>query len=270
MALEKKTINGLHVLHAAAAGPKILFVHGASAGAWNWENFLEQFSAAGYDCYAMDLRGHGDNPLLPELGKVVMADYVQDVKSVLAELGPDVVLVGHSMGGAVAQVVAQDTPLKALVLASSAPVAGVKFQNPPFTLTHLGHILKSLPAMIRKKPLNPGFKVMRLAVFNKVPEAQQRAMFERFGPESGAVGVEVLKGTVTADLARVGFPILVISGTEDMTSIIAMERDIAAFHRADLIELKGRGHMFMLEPGWQECGQQLIDWLQSKDVRAAA
>lgn len=266
MALEKKTINGLNVVHAPAQGQKILFVHGASAGAWNWENFLQQFSAAGYDAYAMDLRGHGDNPPLPELGKAVMADYVADVRGVMKEIGEDVVLVGHSMGGGVVQVVAETAPLKALVLASSAPVAGVKFQNPPFNVWFLLHIIKSIPAMVGKKALKPGWKVMRSAVLNRVPEAQQRAMFERFGPESGAVGVEVLKGSISADLARVQFPILVISGTDDQTSLIAMEREIAAQHKADLIELPNHGHMFMLEPGWEACGQKLLDWLRGKGV----
>lgn len=266
MALETKTINGLKVDHAAGEGPKILFVHGASAGSWNWENFLQQFSAAGYDSYAMNLRGHHPNPELPELGKVVMADYVEDVRSVLQELGEDVVLVGHSMGGGVAQMVGQDAGLKALVLASSAPVAGVKFEQPSMNIWFFLHILKSIPAMIRKKALKPGWKVMRSAVLNKVPEDQQRALFEKFVPESGAVGVEVLKGSVSADLQRAQFPILVISGTDDQTSLITMEREIAKQHKADMIELQGHGHMFMLEPGWQQCGEQLMGWLKSKGI----
>jgi pimeloyl-ACP methyl ester carboxylesterase len=270
MALERKTINGLVVDHAPGTGPKVLFVHGSGAGAWNWENFMQQFSAAGYDCYAMNLRGHAPNPQLPELGAVVMADYVQDVRGVLREIGEDIILVGHSMGGAIAQMVAQDVPVRALVLASSAPVAGVKFQNPSFNVWFLLHIIRTIPAMVRKKPIPLGWKVMRSAVLNKIPEDQQRAAFEKFVPESGAVGMEVLKGTISADLTQAKFPILVVSGNEDNTSLIAMEREIAAQQKADLIELDGHGHMFMIEPGWQECGKKIMNWIESKGVRAAA
>lgn len=267
MAFETKTIGGLKVDHAPGGGSKILFVHGSGAGAWNWENFLRQFSAAGYDCYAMSLRGHKPNPPLPELGKVVMADYVEDVRGVLREIGGEVVLVGHSMGGGIAQMVAAQEPVKALVMASSAPVAGVKFKNPPANIWFILHILRTIPAMVRKKPIPLGWRVMRSAVLNRIPEDQQRAVFERFQPESGAVGMEVLKGTISADLANASFPKLVISGTDDQTSLIEMEREIAAQQKADLIELKDHGHMFMLEPGWEACGQKLIDWLRGKGIQ---
>lgn len=270
MAFEIRTISGLKVVHAPAAGAKLLFVHGASAGAWTWQNFLDQFSAADYDCYAMDLRGHGANPPIEALGDVSLNDYANDVRAVMAELGEGLILIGHSMGAAIAQVVAQDAPLKALVLASAAPVAGVKFKNPPFNLWFLLHLLRSLPAMVGRKPLKPGWRVMRSAVLNKIPKREQRAIFERFGPESGLAGMEVVRGSIEADLQRVSFPILVISGSEDKTSLIEMEREIAEQHRADLIELPGHGHMFMLEPDWEDCGRQIIDWLEGKGVRATA
>lgn len=268
MALER--INGLQVDHVPAEGPKILFVHGASAGSWNWETFLHFFAAEGYDCYALNLRGHAPNPPLADLGQVSMTDYAEDVRGVLRELGGDVVLIGHSMGGGIAQLVAQDTPLRAAVFASSAPVAGVKFQNPPFNVWFLLHIFKSLPAMVRKKPLKPGFKVSKTAVFNRVEPERQRELFEKMVPESAVAGVEVLKGEVSADLSAVNFPLLVISGTDDQTSVIAMEREIAQQHRADLIELPGHGHMFMLEPGWEQTARKLLEWLRSKGIEARA
>lgn len=261
-------IAGLRVEHAPGNGPKVLFVHGSGAGAWCWENFLPWFAAAGYDCYALNLRGHGPNPPLPDLGRVRLLDYVGDVRAVLAELGEDVILIGHSMGGAIAQVVGERAALKALVLAATAPVAGVKFQVPPGNLWYLLHMLRTLPALLRKKPIPLGWRVMKSAALNKIPAEHQRELYERFQPESGTVGMEILNGDVGADLSRAAFPILVISGDEDRTSVIAMEREIAAQHKADLIELPGYGHMFMLEPGWEAAAQKILDWLRSKGLAA--
>ncbi|WP_193222332.1 alpha/beta fold hydrolase [Alkalilimnicola sp. S0819] len=266
MALEQKKINGLLVDHAPGDGQKLLFVHGASAGSWNWETFLHHFAGLGYDCYAMNLRGHPPNPELDNLGALSLNDYAADVRGVIAELGGEPVLIGHSMGGAIAQMVATDTPLKALVMASSAPVAGVKFQNPPFNIWFLLHIFKSLPAMIRKKPLKPGFKVSKSAVLNRVEAERQRAVFDKMVPESAVAGVEVLKGEVSADLTGSSIPRLVISGTDDHTSVIAMEREIAQQQGADLIELQGHGHMFMLEPGWEQCAEKLHEWFRAKGI----
>ena len=266
MPLETRKINGLYVDHVAGEGAKILFIHGSSGGSWYWEHFMHRFAEAGYDCYAVNLRGHHPNPELPELGKVTMAEYVDDVRGVLSELGGDVVLVGHSMGGAIAQMLAAEKPLKAAIFASSAPVSGVKFQNPPFNIWFLLHILRSLPAMARKKALKPGFKVNRAAVLNKVEPERQRELSDRMVPESATVGIEVLKGTIEADLSGVGFPMLTCGGTEDHTTVLAMEKDIAALQKTDFIEFPGHGHMFMLEPGWEECADRVIEWLRSKSV----
>lgn len=42
----------------AGTRPPLVFVHGSYHGAWCWrENFMPYFSAAGYDCYAISLRG---------------------------------------------------------------------------------------------------------------------------------------------------------------------------------------------------------------------
>lgn len=64
---ETKTISNspeLKVRHQPAKGsPKgsIIFVHGICHGAWCFENFMDFFSENGYESFALNLRGHGDN-----------------------------------------------------------------------------------------------------------------------------------------------------------------------------------------------------------------
>lgn len=264
MSIEHRQMGGLTVAHAAGEGPKMVFVHGASAGSWNWETFLDWFSGKGYDCYAVNLRGHAPNPALDDLGTVTTLDYVADVNALLDELGEPVILVGHSMGGVVAQVVAAKRQVKALVLASTGPVSGVKFKHPPFNIWFVLHVIKSIPAMIRKKALKPGRKVLLKSVLNRMDPAGQAKYLPLFVPESGAVGVEVLKGEVAGDVSHADIPKLVISGDQDKTSVIEMQREIAEQQRADLIELPGHGHMFMIEPGWEDCAERLYKWLREK------
>lgn len=261
MAIERLQINGLAVDHAAASGPRMVFVHGSNGGAWYWEAFLGYFAERGYDCFAPSLRGHPPNPPLADLGQVSLHDYVDDIKGVLQELGEDVILVGHSMGGAIAQVVAQDAALRAAVFAASAPVAGVKFRHPPFNIWFTLHGLKSIPALLRKKTLAPGFRVARDALFNRIPPDRQHPLWARLSPESARVAVEVVRGSVAADLSQVAFPMLTMVGSEDQTTVPEMEREIAAQHGTDFLELPGHGHMFMLEPGWEDCAARLGAWL---------
>lgn len=81
----------------------IVFVHGICHGAWCWEKyFVPYFSKHGYECYAVDLRGHGRDSR-ERLKGARLSDYVEDVKDVVSKCPGKPFLVGHSMGGAVVQ-----------------------------------------------------------------------------------------------------------------------------------------------------------------------
>src|SRR5512145_1756851 len=103
----------------------LLFIHGAWHGAWCWdEYFLEYFAAHGYATYALSLRGHGGSPERDRLRWLSVADYVADVAQVASILPAPPVIVGHSMGGLVAQKYLETHPAPAAVLMASVPPAG--------------------------------------------------------------------------------------------------------------------------------------------------
>lgn len=96
----------LEILGKKINNPKgsIVFVHGICHGAWCWENFLYYFSKAGYQCYAVSLRGHGNSEGKENLNTFTLSDYVEDIKFVIDnKCITKPFLVGHSMGGAVVQ-----------------------------------------------------------------------------------------------------------------------------------------------------------------------
>ena len=263
--IEQQTMNGLIVDRAGESGPCIVFIHGSSGGSWYWHPFMEYFADRGYQCYAVNLRGHGPNPRLPDLGNVTVQDYVADVRGVLDELG-ETIVVGHSMGGAIAQVIAQDAPLKAAVFAASAPVAGVKFHKPPMNVWFALHGLKSIPAMIRKTAIKPGYRVAAKSVFNCVEPERQRELWQYLTPESATAAVEVLKGSVEAELRDVRIPMLTVVGSEDGTTVPEMAREIAEYQGTEFLELPDHGHMFMIEPGWEQCAERIEHWFTQVGV----
>jgi pimeloyl-ACP methyl ester carboxylesterase len=76
---------------------RVVLVHGAWHGAWAWDGVEALLSSAGIPCTAVDLPGHGqDGGPLGDLH----AD-ARRVRQAIDEGGEDVVLVGHSYGGAV-------------------------------------------------------------------------------------------------------------------------------------------------------------------------
>ena len=80
----------------------LLFVHGAYVNSSCWTfNFIPFFQAQGYDCFTVDLSGHGDSEGRERIDDFGIGDYVDDVKLALVEIGRPAIVVGHSMGARV-------------------------------------------------------------------------------------------------------------------------------------------------------------------------
>ncbi len=105
----------------------ILFVHGVCHDATCWHNYLDYFSAVGFDTYALSLRGHGNSDGREFLDQWSLSDYVTDVVKVALSLDEKPIIVGHSMGGAIVQkILGEDSSiLRAAVLLAPAVEGGL-------------------------------------------------------------------------------------------------------------------------------------------------
>lgn len=115
--------NGIE-LHVAQQGDgrvAIVFLHYWGGSGRTWNPVIDRLSAQ-YRCVAVDLRGWGKSD--HTANDFSLDAQAADVEAVVAQLGlTDFVLVGHSMGGKIAQIVASHRPagLRALVLVAPAP-----------------------------------------------------------------------------------------------------------------------------------------------------
>ena len=108
------------------ASRTVIMVHGAFCGGWVFDDFRRSFEAAGFRVLAPDLRGHGPGDPPGNVAGLSMADYAADIAALcqeaVAQDGAAPILLGHSMGGLVAQMTARRAPVSMLVLmAPSAP-----------------------------------------------------------------------------------------------------------------------------------------------------
>lgn len=114
----------LHVArHGLDQGPDLLLVHGLTDSGDGWGHALDHW-AASYRITTLDLRGHGESPRFtpPQLQAHPGDIMVEDVSQVVEQLDRPVIL-GHSLGGAVALAVGARRPdlVRALVLEDPAP-----------------------------------------------------------------------------------------------------------------------------------------------------
>jgi pimeloyl-ACP methyl ester carboxylesterase len=108
---------------SAEPPPVALFVHGWACSAYTWHRNLRVVAEAGIRAIAVDLKGHGlsDKPLdFPGYTLPAMGAHLLDILDALAL--DEAVLVGHSMGGAIALRLAIDAPDRVLGLVLPAPV----------------------------------------------------------------------------------------------------------------------------------------------------
>jgi pimeloyl-ACP methyl ester carboxylesterase len=103
---------------------------------------------------------------------------------------------------------------------------------------------------------------------NRVPESEQRAVFDKFGPESGRAFFELffwmfdLTGATAVDTDAVTCPVLCLVGADDKIVSPQTARETAKpFRDATFWELAGHGHMLVLEPGADQIARRIADWI---------
>lgn len=87
-----------------------VLVHGAWHGSWAWYKMVPLLEARGHTVTLINLPSHGIDSSIP--GLVTLADYTVAVTDVLDTVTDPVILVGHSMGGAVISAAAESRPNK--------------------------------------------------------------------------------------------------------------------------------------------------------------
>ena len=99
----------------ASSGRPLVMLHG---GAWRWQEYLSLIPSLGqrWHIYALDLRGNGRSGWVP--GKYRLEDFAEDNMEFMNRLSAPAVLVGHSIGGVIALMVAARCPdkVKALII----------------------------------------------------------------------------------------------------------------------------------------------------------
>lgn len=253
----------------------MVMIHGMWGGGWYWKSMREYFEAQGYQVHTPYLRHHeltaeqvstGQN-LPSELGTLSLVDYVDDLEAFIQTLSEKPVVVGHSMGGLVAQKLAERQLAERLILLAPAPPSDVP------AITWGG--FKSFLSLLRtwgfwRKPHRPSFESCAYSSFAKLPAAEQRACYDRMVYESGKLVVEValpfLDGNKASevDANAVNVPTLVVGAADDLLIPPQVVRKIAKkYPQAQHHCLDNQTHWLMYEPGWEKCAKLMGDWLKA-------
>ena len=244
----------------------LLFIHGAGGTSQYWKNYLSYFASEGWEVYAINLRGHFPSDREEALAQVTLEDYIDDTGKVIRRLETErCALIGHSLGGLIAQKTAEQFPtVSALVTVSSAPPMGIALdvQN---DVPYAGTVLKTMWGLMNMKPVKPTFLMAEKTVLNNIEPRRRKKVFDMFVAESLVVGYQVAQGFPVVP-AKIQCPRLVIGGARDVIAPPYMQQSIAEFLKADYISYEQFAHLPMLEKGWETAAADIAAWLRARVV----
>lgn len=230
----------------------VVFVHGFLDDQYVWDAVTTGISTPGIECVTLDLAGCGDRTTAS--GPFDYDRFAEEVGSVADALDKPFVLVGHSMGAAVAELVAVQRPARAAGLVLLTPV--------PLTGTHLPD-----EVIGRFRSLGGDPEAQR-AIREQVSVALPEADLDRLLDTGVRVRPEVVRDFADcwntghpagARPSRFTGPVLIVRGagdgfvTEDMVSSGVVPRFGSAQTR-EPVSVAGAGHWVHIEQPSEVCG----------------
>ena len=255
-----------------------VFVHGLWLLPSSWDRWAEVFDAAGYAALAP---GWPDDPETvaeananPDaFANKTVGDVADHFAEVIGKLDRKPVVIGHSFGGLLAQILAGRGLSTATVAIDPAPFRGV-LPLPVSALRSASPVLTNPANRHRAVPLT--YEQFRYAFANAVDEDEARQLYDAFAvPAPGAP----LFQAATANFnpwteVKVDHknpergPLLIISGEKDHTVPWAIAN--ASFKKqkknkeavTEIVEMPGRGHALTIDSGWSEVADKALAFVQ--------
>lgn len=249
----------------------IVMIHGMWGGAWCWDRYRKFFEQNGYSCITSTLRFHDIEPdSAPDsgLGTTSLLDYCRDLEEEIRNLDEKPILMGHSMGGLLTQILGSRDIAQSLVLIAPASPSGINAMTPS--------VIRSFWSILRKwgfwKRANRlTFNEAVYSMFHLLPPVQQKAAYDKFVYESGCAASEIglwfldKKRAASVDESYITCPVLVISGSEDRITPASIVRKIADKYRrvSTYKEFPDHAHWLIAEPGWEDITAYILEWLET-------
>ena len=251
----------------------IVMIHGMWCTGEVWGNYRTVFEDKGYAVMTPTLRHHdatsGAAPD-PALGTTSLLDYAADLEKDIRELDAPPVIMGHSMGGLLAQILCGRGLGKAGVFLTPAAPAGVMALTPSVVKT-FARVLTTWGFW--RKPTFPTFAEATYAVYNCLGGEEQRAEYAKLVHESGRAAAEIafwlVDGRTAARVGALTCPALTVGAAHDRITPVSVVRKVACRY-GDYKEFPDNAHWVLGEPGWQDVASYCREWLEKQTAGAAA
>ncbi len=248
----------------------LLMIHGVGCGGDAWDVMRPGFEAAGWTCDAPTLFEDLRTIETPPAGitDLSLQDYIDAMadkcRAIEAETGAKPAVIGHSMGGMIAQKLTEiGLVSKAVYLTPAQPKDCVAV-----SLSLVITFANILFSQDRSKPHKVWKTGFSWGVLNCVPKARHAEIYQHARWDSGKVYGDLGDG-VELDESRITVPTLTIAATQDRATIAKAVRKLGeklkkATVPGDFIEYPNHAHWIVDEPGTEKVVSDISTWLAAK------
>lgn len=243
----------LCIAEAGRSGRPLLAVHGFTGAKEDFTGWIEPLAELGWHVVIPDLRGHGESAKPCDESAYSLELFALDVLGLLDALGwPEVVVLGHSMGGMAVQTAVLRSPerFRAMVLMDTSHCA-VRGTDP--------QVVELAVALAREEGIE-AVMAAQAAFATQAPDAHQRALatipgYGDFGnrkmrASSPAMYSAMLPIIAKSDsqvdrldaLRSLSMPTLVVVGEQDTPFLRPSQRMAAAIDQARLVVVPDAAH----------------------------
>ncbi len=250
-------------------GQPLVLIHGMWCNSQHLARLDELFSARTYQCHRPSLPAHEPVPgQEAAVGALSLEDYVQSLKAYIAaqNFSQPPVLVGHSMGGLIAQRLAAELPVAALVLLTPASPAGINAVHPRILPWSLPLIAR--PGFWRRAHRLTPERARRHAV-NGLHVSHQEKLIKSLVYESGRVLSEIAfwwadgARVTRVDAAAVKCPVYAVSAGEDSLTPTSVVKKVAArYAHATYRHWPNRSHWVIDDLDTEDMVHEIDGWLR--------
>lgn len=257
----------------------VVFVTGAFVSHRGWDEWRGYFESKGYKTIAppwpykdassaAELRARQPNDT--DLAALTLSEVIDSYAAVIKGLPEKPILIGHSLGGLMTQVLVNRDLAAAGVAIHSVPPLGVF----PYEFSFLKAGWKSFGLFTSiKKTYLMSFKTWQYAFVNGMVLEDQKVAYENSTiPESKTVARGGLSKAAKVDFAKPHAPLLFTSGsTDNITPAHLNFRNFKKYRKNDSVldykEFPGRNHFVVNLPTWKEDADYILEWIAKHSTR---
>jgi pimeloyl-ACP methyl ester carboxylesterase len=264
-------------MSAEQAKRDIVLIHGFWVTPRSWEDWIAHYEGKGhrviapaYPGFEVEVEALNADPTPIE--QLTVPGIIEHLGACIEELGDKTapILMGHSAGGVMVQLLLDRGYGAVGVAINSAPTEGVRVV-PLSQLKATFEVLKN-PAN-RHKAVGFSFEQWNYAFTNGFPEDRARELYERYHvPASGGVFWDNVLSNVKPGHQETWVdyhnddraPLLFISGETDHLMPPSVQRSNAKHYKSDtvteVVEFPGRAHLMPSQEGWEEVADHALEW----------